>query len=42
MTKKLDLTGQTFGILKVIEPDYEKEKTFNEGKKQLLQTIPNI
>lgn len=34
MTKKLDLTGQTFGILKVIEPDYEKEKTFNEGKKK--------
>lgn len=23
MTKKLDLTGQTFGILKVIEPDGE-------------------
>lgn len=34
MTKKLDLIGQTFGILKVIEPDYEKEKTFNEGKKK--------
>ena len=34
MTKRLDLTGQTFGILKVIEPDYEKEKIFNEGKKK--------